>query len=139
MRLRLFHRILRTTQMYGILGGFLVYFFVTAILIWILDPEVDTFGSSLWYCFVCCTTVGFGDIVPSGVISRVLTVLLTIYGILIVAVIPGVIVSYFTEFNRIKAKDSTVAFLDKLEHLEELSKEELQEISQKVKEKRNKL
>lgn len=134
MRLRLFHRILRTTQMYGILGGFLVYFFVTAILIWILDPEVDTFGSSLWYCFVCCTTVGFGDIVPSGALSRVLTVLLTIYGILIVAVIPGVIVSYFTEFNRIKAKDSTVAFLDKLEHLEEL-----QEISQKVKEKRNKL
>lgn len=110
MRLRLFHRILRTTQMYGILGGFLVYFFVTAILIWILDPEVDTFGSSLWYCFVCCTTVGFGDIVPSGALSRVLTVLLTIYGILIVAVIPGVIVSYFTEFNRIKAKDSTVAF-----------------------------
>lgn len=138
-RLRLLHRILRTTQMYGILGGFLIYFSITAVIIWLFDPEVQTLGDGIWYCFVCCTTIGFGDIVPSALLSRILTVLLTLYGILIVAVIPGVIVSYITEFNRIKLKESTAIFLDKLEHLENLSQEELQEISRTIRKKRNHL
>lgn len=138
-RLRLLHRILCTTRMYGILGGFLLYFSITAIIIWLFDPEVQTLGDGFWYCFVCCTTIGFGDIVPSTLLSRILTVLLTVYGILIVAVIPGVIVSYVTEFNQLKLKESTAIFLDKLEHLEDLSTEELREISQTIRKKQNHL
>lgn len=138
-RLRLLHRILCTTRMYGILGGFLLYFSITAVIIWLSDPEVQTLGDGFWYCFVCCTTIGFGDIVPSTLLSRILTVLLTVYGILIVAVIPGVIVSYVTEFNQLKLKESTAIFLDKLEHLEDLSTEELREISQTIRKKRNHL
>lgn len=47
-RLRLLHRILRTTQMYGILGGFLIYFSITAVIIWLFDPEVQPYFSTSW-------------------------------------------------------------------------------------------
>ena len=47
--------------------------------------------------------------------------------------------SYFIEFNKIKSKESVVVFLDQLEHLETLSKEELRELSQKVKQRRYRL
>jgi voltage-gated potassium channel len=138
-RLRLLHQIMRTTQMYGILTGFIIYFIITAIIIWLVDPAVDTLGDSLWFCFVSCTTIGFGDIVPTGMLARILTVIMTIYGILLVATVSGVIVSYFTEFSRMRANKSTTEFLYQLEHLDELSKEELRKISEKVKERSKKL
>ena len=57
----------------------------------------------------------------------------------IVALIPGILVSYFIEFNKIKSNESVVAFLDQLEHLDTLSKEKLRELSKKVKNRRYRL
>ncbi len=138
-RLRLLHKIMKTTHMYKLLLGFLIYFFITTVLIWLVDPVINSFSDSLWYCFAACTTVGFGDLVVTSEVGRVLTILLTVYGLLIVAFIPGVIVSYFTEFNKIKSRESVVKFLDRLEHLEDLSKEELKDISARVRKKRYQL
>lgn len=138
-RLKLLHKIMVTTHMYHILAGFLAYFFITALAIWLTDESITSFADSMWYCFAACTTVGFGDVVASGTFARILTVLLTLYGILVVAFIPGVIVSYVTEFYKIKHNDSAMQFLDKLEDLENLSKEELAKISAHIKKKRYKL
>lgn len=138
-KLRILHGIMRTTHLYETLAGFLVYYFLTALIIMLVEPSIDNYGDSLWYCFAACTTVGFGDIVATGVLARVLTVILTLYGILVVAFIPGVIVSYVTEFYKAKSDESLSMFLDKLEKLDTLSKEELKEISDSVKNRRNKL
>ena len=58
---------------------------------------------------------------------------------LVVALITGVLVNYYQEINKIKLEDSIEVFMDKLERLPELSKEELQSISENVKKKRYKL
>lgn len=135
-RIRLLWRILKITHADKLLFGFLVYFILTSIMIYLVEPNIQTVGDSLWYCFAASTTIGFGDIVAVTLLGRVLTVILCIYAILIIALIPGVVVSYFIEFNKIKSKESVVVFLDQLEHLETLSKEELRELSQKVKQRR---
>lgn len=138
-KLRILHNIMRTTHLYETLIGFLLYYFLTALIIWLVEPEIGDFGDSLWFCFAACTTVGFGDVVAASTLARILTVILTLYGILVVAFIPGVIVSYVTEFYKAKSNESLTVFLDKLENLENLSKEELKEISTQVKSRRNKL
>lgn len=138
-RMKLLHNIMRTTHMYEMLGGFLVYYFVTALIIWGVDPSIEKFGDALWFCFATCTTVGFGDVVATSVVSRILTIILTCYGILVTAFIPAVVVNYFMEFNKIKANESTVAFFDKLENVDKLSHEELEELAEEIKARRNKL
>ena len=79
------------------------------------------------------------DIVAVTGTGRLLTALLALYGIIVVAFIPAVIVSYSIEFNKVKAKKSVMNFLDKLEHLDTLSPEELREISEHIKQRRYKL
>ena len=137
-RIHLFWRILRVTHTDKMLLGFLLYFFATAVGIRLIEPGIHSMGESIWYCFVSCTTIGFGDFVAVTLIGRILTIALALYAILIIALIPGVLVSYFIEFNKVKAQESVVMFLEQLEHLDELSKEELKEISKKVKKRRYK-
>ncbi len=56
----------------------------------------------------------------------------SLYGIFVVALVPGVMVNYFIEFNKIRYNESLVLLMDQLEHLDTLSKEELREFSAKV-------
>ena len=51
-----------------------------------------------------------------------------------VAVISGVVVSYYLEVIHRREQETVTLFLDKLEHLQELSPEELATLSQKIKE-----
>ena len=87
----------------------------------------------LWYTFVACTTIGFGDFVAVTLLGRILTVYIALNEILLVAILPGVVVSYYLEVIHRREKESVTMFLDKLEHLPELSQEELKEISEKIK------
>ena len=66
-------------------------------------------------------------------LGRILTILVSMMGILVVAMIPGVVVSYYTEFIRRHQEETVSVFMEKLEHLPELSEEELAELSEKVK------
>lgn len=126
-------QIIKRTGMRKVLIAYIISLCLGALLITIFEPNIKDYGNALWYCFVASTTIGFGDYAAVGVIGRIVTVLVTISGILAVAIIPGVIVSYYTEFLRIKEQETVSTFLEKLEHLPELSKEELTELSEKVK------
>lgn len=138
-RLKLLNHIMDTTGLKKLLLSFVLYLVMTAFLLVLVEPEMKTIQDGLWYCFVSCTTVGFGDIVVKTFFGKILTIILTLYGILVFAFIPGVVVSYFIEFNRLKSKESVLLFLDKLENLENLSKDELTKLSQTIKAKRYKL
>ena len=83
----------------------------------IIDPVLDT---------TVCT--GAGNCIPANsMMSRIS-----------VAMVPGVVVSYYTEYLKSKENETISTFLEKLEHLPELSKEELTELSEKVKKFNNK-
>lgn len=135
-RIKLLWRILQMTQVDKIISGFVVFTFVMALGLTIVEPGISTYGDGLWYCFSVFTTIGFGDITAVTFIGRSLTAVLGIFSLFVVAMIPGVIVSYFMEISKARAKSSIVEFLDQLEHLPMLSKEELTELSEKVKKNR---
>ena len=61
------------------------------------EPAIETFGDGLWYSFSVVTTIGFGDKVVVSTISRILSVILGIYGLLVVAVITSIIVNFYNE------------------------------------------
>lgn len=128
-KLRILGRILRRTGSYQILAVFLFVFFLAAMLLWMCEPSIENLRDSLWYCFVAMTTIGFGDIVASTGLGRIITAVLTVYGIFIVALVPGIVVSYYMELLKIREKESIDLFFEQLCRLPELSQWELEEIA----------
>ena len=123
----------KTTGADKIIGGYILWFFIAAAMIWLLEPTITSYGDSLWFCFATATSIGYGDQVAVTVIGRIIAVMLSVYSIGVIAIFTAVITSFFTDLARFRANDSARAFLDDLEHLPELSKEELEKLSQKVK------
>ncbi|HBM97810.1 MAG TPA: two pore domain potassium channel family protein [Ruminococcus sp.] len=126
-------RVLKRTRADKILYGYLILLFGISFAIWLIEPEINTIFDSLWYCFSVLTTIGFGDFIAVTFIGRILSVVLSIYSILIIAIIPGVITSFYLESIKIRSKESMEKFLYDLERLPELSKEELNDLSEKAK------
>lgn len=135
-KLKVLYKILKTTNAMNILYGFLAYFIISAIIISIVEPNIDNIKDSLWFCFASVTTIGYGDFTVVTSIGRIVTVLLSIYGIVVLSILTGTIVSFINEIEKIRANESVINFLTKLENLENMSKDELRELSQKIKEKK---
>lgn len=131
-RIRILRDVLRQTGASKIWTCFLVQFLITAGIIWLREPEIHSYGDALWYCYAVVTTIGFGDVVAQCLLSRILSVLLSVSAVIVIAIITGVIVNYFMQVSELHRKGTLAAFIDKLEHLPELSPEELQELSEKV-------
>ncbi len=136
-RLRMLRRILSETGADKLISSFLGAILMGALVIWLIEPQVNSYGDALWYCYAVVTTVGFGDITVVSPISKSVSVLLSIWAVLVIAIVTGVVVNYYTEIAELRKKDTITAFLDKLENLPELGKEELKELSKKVKQFRN--
>lgn len=131
-RIRLFWSIVKKCKFDKVLIGFIITFFVGALIIMLREPYINTYGDACWYCFVGCTSIGFGDFVATTHLGRLITVVITIYEILLVALLSGVIVSHYLEVVHRREKLSATMFLDKLEHLTELDESELLEIQNKA-------
>ena len=132
-KLRLLWMITKRIQADKIFYIFIAGFFISAGIITYVEPGITTYGDGLWYTFVAGTSIGFGDIVATTTIGRLLTVYVTLSQIAIIAIVPGILVSYYMEVIHRREKESVTLFLDKMEHLPELSKEELEEISRRIK------
>ena len=115
-----------------VLYGYLGWFFVAAVPIWLFEPGIHTYADSLWYCFITATSIGFGDLTAVTVIGRIVTVLLSVYSIAIIAICTACITSFYADYMRLQKNESTGKFIYELRHLDELSKEELAELSKKI-------
>lgn len=134
IRLKILHRILKRTKAYHIVGIFVLFVLFVSLVFWAIEPDITNYGDALWYSYVNLFTIGFGDIVPVTLISRILSVILTVYATVVIALITGVIVAFYQELCRRNLEETKEVLIDKLSNLDKLSKEELQEISKKVKE-----
>ncbi len=132
-KLKLISVILKTSGMSKVLSSFLVFFLISAIIIWLVDSNVESFLDAIWFCFAVVTTIGFGDVVVTNLIARIVAIILAVYGILVIAIITGVIVYYISEILKIKDNKSTSEFLLDLYNLDKLSQEELKELSARIK------
>ena len=131
-KITIIKNIMKNTHTDKIIEGYLIFVVVSALLIRILDPAVNHFGDALWYCYSVLSTAGFGDIIATTFLTKIISVLVTIYTTFVVAIVTGVVVNYYMKVNSIRDKETIGAFMDKLEHLPELSKEELEELSRRV-------
>ena len=125
--------VLKGTGAIKLIFSSVVLSFIMSILLVIFEPNIKTFGDAFWYCYVASTTIGFGDLYASTLFGRVITVFVSLNGILVTAAVTGVVVSYYMEYLKDRQDDSISIFLEKLENLENLPKEELRRISSKVK------
>lgn len=131
---RTFWNVIKRLHFEKIVIGFVLMFLLTSVVVTVCEPEVQTFRDGMWYTFVACTTIGFGDISAVTFLGRVFTMIITVYEIVLVALLSGVIVSYYLEVIRIRDKEAVQSMLDKLVRVTELSPEELKEIEDKAKE-----
>ena len=133
-RLRVLWNIIRVTGADVVVFGFLIAYGSAAVLLPRFEPGIPNFGDALWYLFASFTTIGFGDFVAVTTAGRLITVVVALYGILVVALATGVIVGFYNELLRARAKDGLRVFVAELEHLPDLSRDELSELARKVRE-----
>ena len=105
-RLKILVEILKKTGAWKILMSFIGFVFLDAFLIFLIDPAVGTYGDALWYCYAVISTAGFGDVVVTKPLTKFLSVVLTAYALLVIAIVTGVVVNYYTELiHRNKDRD----------------------------------
>lgn len=129
-------KLLRTVLVNSGLGHmsllFAIAFVVCAVLLGIVDPGVGGLGNAIWCCFEAVTTIGFGDVPVKTLVGRVLIVVLSVVSIFFLAVLTATVVNYFSELMRARRDESVALFMGKLEHLEDLDRDELAELSARV-------
>ena len=97
-------KIIRKTFAAEILFGLILLIFSFSIVFQAMEPALTTYGDALWYSFAIVTTIGFGDFTVITPIGRVLSVILGIYGIVVVALITSIIVNFYNEVKNIKER-----------------------------------
>lgn len=95
LKVRVLFKIIVSTFSLEVLFGLLTMIVCFSIILTSIEPNIETFPDALWYCFAVVTTIGFGDIVAVTPAGRILSVLLGLYGLIVVAVITSVIVNFY--------------------------------------------
>ena len=98
--------IVRKTYAAEIISGLLLMMVTFSYLLKFYETSIATFWDGLWYCFAVVTTIGFGDIAAVSPVGRVLTVILGVYGIVVVALITSIIVNFYGEMKKADAPGS---------------------------------
>ena len=93
--------IIRKTYVFEIIYGLIMLMVSFSFCFRVFEDEILTFMDGIWYSFAIVTTIGFGDFAAKTVIGRILSIILGLYGIVVVASITSVIVNYY---NAIKDK-----------------------------------
>lgn len=132
-KIRVLGIILKRTKADRVLSGFLLFLFAAALIIQIVEPDINRYVDALWYCYAVISTAGFGDVVAVTFIGKVCSVLLTVYSMFVLAIVTGVVVNFYSQVVETHSKETLTPLMDQLEHLPELSKEELEAISQTIK------
>lgn len=131
-KIRVLKGILVRTHAANMLVGYTFFVFAAAFIINLSEPDINTYRDALWYCYAVISTAGFGDVIVTTFIGKFISVILTIYSIFVIAIVTGVVVNYYTQIIRLHQEETLDAFVNQLERLPELSREELEEMSRKA-------
>ena len=93
-------RIIRKTYAAEIIFGLFLLIVTFSFLLYYFEPGMENFNDALWYCFAIVTTIGFGDLTAVTDFGRILSVILGIYGIVVVALITSIIVNFYGEMKK---------------------------------------
>lgn len=132
-RLRMIGKIIKQAGLGHITVVFFAIFFLCALGVQLANPELDSYGDSLWLCFQTVTTIGFGDLSTNSGLCRVLLAFLSVISIFYLAVITGVVVAYCNQLIEGHSRKSIAKIADDLEHLDKLTPQQLRELSAHIK------
>jgi hypothetical protein len=108
-------KIIRKTYASEIIVGLLMLICAFSYVFMYTEPALGKYEDGLWYCFAIVTTIGFGDFTAVSLIGRILSVILGIYGIVVVALITSIIVNFYGEVRREPEEDEEEAAAEKAE------------------------
>ena len=97
LKLKVLFKIIVKTYALEVLFGLLTMMIAFSLILMIYEPQMSAFPDALWYCFAVVTTIGFGDIQAVTHIGRAISVVLGLYGIVVVAIITSIIVNFYNE------------------------------------------
>lgn len=106
-RIKLLLKILIETHTIDVILCLISFMIVFSFMLHRFEKDTFTnFWDAMWYCFTVVTTIGFGDFYAKSLVGRTLTVILGIYGIVVVAIITSVVVNFYNEVSaKSKARD----------------------------------
>lgn len=102
IRIDILKDIIQETYAFEIIFGLLIAIVAFSFVLKYYEDSIHTFWDGLWYCFAVVTTIGFGDITATTAVGRALSIILGIYGIIVVSLITSIIVNYYGEMKRTK-------------------------------------
>ncbi|MBR0294314.1 MAG: two pore domain potassium channel family protein [Bacilli bacterium] len=97
LKLKVLIKIIFRTYALEVLFGLLASMIAFSLVLMRIEPTIDNFPDALWYSFAVVTTIGFGDFAAETPTGRILTVILGLYGIVVVAIITSIIVNFYNE------------------------------------------
>ncbi|MBQ3842901.1 MAG: two pore domain potassium channel family protein [Ruminiclostridium sp.] len=100
IRFDILAKVIRRSMAVEILSGLMILVVSFSFALSMIEPSMETYSDALWYCFAIVTTIGFGDVTAITPLGRVLSVILGLYGIIVVSLITSVIVNFYSEMNR---------------------------------------
>jgi len=107
MRFRILRKVIRKTYAAEILSGLILLILSFSFVFQAFEHDISGYFDALWYCFAVVTTIGFGDVTVVSPFSRVLSIILGVYGIVVVAMITSVIVNFYNEVRNEKSDDDS--------------------------------
>jgi hypothetical protein len=107
IKMDVLRKIMRKTYAAEILFGMLLLIVAFSIVLPQFDPGIPSFADALWYCFAVVTTIGFGDFTTATLPGRAISVVLGLYGIIVVALITSIIVNFYNETKNTDDQEKT--------------------------------
>lgn len=106
----LFTEFIKETHLDKLLTIVSITIICSSVAFYFFDNSINTFMDSLWYVLVTLTTVGYGDIVPTSTVGRIIGIIIIIIGILVFSTLTAAISSIYTK--RIEKKQERILIKD---------------------------
>ena len=106
IQLDILMKIIRRTYALEIIFGLVMLIATFSYVFTFVERNtVKNYWDGLWYCFAIVTTIGFGDISATSIVGRGLSVILGIYGIVVVSMVTSIIINFYNEMKEIQEKE----------------------------------
>ena len=123
LKLNVVSNIIKKSMVNEIILSLLILVVICSVYFTVVEPNIVSYVDALWYSFSVITTIGFGDVVITTTLGRILSVLLGIFGIAVVAVFTSFIVNFYNEMNRRREDKTIEKLLDETKKLEKIEEQ----------------